>query len=302
VTVINLVTESSIEHAILHLLNVKQVLADGLLDGHGDIGALKMPSGRGALVDRMRSMLEAADGLGPKIVSPEDAIAADLRRRHGERALRIEVQTGPGGAVRMLAVLDLDIERLAAEAEHLGRRQDASSLPVEILDRATWLTLRRLARSGMVDLTGGSRRVLHVSPDFAEPDAADNATPQADAWREEAERAIRMASVLAAGGFPDEAPPLLARALRYAIAARLQAAGAVAADPTTANAEQTLDLLKQSGLSAEAERVLTTLRPSAATPNPADAAELARSTARLVAALASDCIPEAPIARVALTA
>ncbi|CAN0499348.1 unnamed protein product, partial [Phaeothamnion confervicola] len=57
VTVINLVTEGSIEHAILHLLNVKQVLADGLLDGHGDIGALKMPSGRGALVDRMRSML-----------------------------------------------------------------------------------------------------------------------------------------------------------------------------------------------------------------------------------------------------
>ncbi len=302
VTVINLVTEGSIEHAILHLLNVKQVLADGLLDGHGDIGALKMPSGKGALVDRMRSMLEAADGLGPKIVSPEDAIAADLRRRHGERALRIESQTGPGGAARMLAVLDLDAEGLTAEAQHLSRRRDASSLPVEVLDRATWLTLRRLAQSGMVDLTGGSRRALHVSPDFAEPDAADNSTPQADAWREEAERAIKMASVLAAGGFPEEAPPLLAKALRHAVAARQRAAGEGAADPSTANAEQTLEFLKQSGLSVEAERVLATLRPGAATPDPADAAELVRSTTRLVAALAADHVREPAVVRTALTA
>src|SRR5207302_11440087 len=68
VTVVNLVTEGSIEHAILHLLNVKQALADGLMDGLGDIGELKMPSGKGALVERMRSMLEAADTLGPRIV------------------------------------------------------------------------------------------------------------------------------------------------------------------------------------------------------------------------------------------
>lgn len=296
VTVINLVTEGSIEHAILHLLNVKQVLADGLLDGHGDIGALKMPSGKGALVDRMRSMLEAADGLGPKIVSPEDAIAADLRRRHGERALRIEVQTAPGGAGRMLAVLDLDPGDLAAEVEQLNRRQDATSPPVEVLDRATWLTLRRLARSGMIDLTSRSRRVLHISPDFAEPEAADSATPQAEAWREEAERAIGMASVLAAGGFPEEGPPLLAKALRYAVAARLRAAGEAGADPSTAAAEQALDLLKQHGLSVETERVLAALRPGSTVPTPADAAELAQSTLQLVIALAADQVPEPAVA------
>ncbi|MBI5941779.1 MAG: DEAD/DEAH box helicase [Caulobacterales bacterium] len=301
VAVINLVTEGSIEHAILHLLNVKQVLADGLLDGHGDIGALKMPSGRGALVDRMRSMLEAADGLGPKIVSPEDALAVDLRLRHGERALRIEVQTGPGGARRVLAVLDLDADGLAGETERLSRRQDAASLPVEVLDRATWLTLRRLARSGVLDLTGGGRRILHVSPEFGEPDAANNATEHDDAWREEAERAIRMARVLAAGGFPEEAPPLLAKALRYAVAARLRAAGEAAA-PSSTIAEQVLDLLKQSGLSVEAEQVLAILRPGAAAPTPAEAAELARLTMRLVAALATDHAPEPAVARAALTA
>ncbi len=302
VTVINLVTEGSIEHAILHLLNVKQVLADGLLDGQGDITALKMPSGRGALVDRMRSMLEAADGLGPRIVSLEEALAEDLRRRHGERALRVEVQTGPGGATRMLAVLDLDPDGLAGEAARLSRREDAASLPVEILDRATWLTLRRLAQSGMVDLTGGSRRILHASPEFAEPDAAYSSNQQADVWREEAERAIAMASVLAAGGFPEEAPALLAKALRCAVAVRQRAAGEQTADPSTTNAEQAHDLLKQSELAIEAERVLAALRPGSATPNPADAAELARSTSRLVAALAADHVPEPAVVRAILTA
>ena len=46
VSVVNLVTENSIEHSILHLLGQKQALADGVLDGDGDLGALKMPSGR----------------------------------------------------------------------------------------------------------------------------------------------------------------------------------------------------------------------------------------------------------------
>src|SRR5258708_33013783 len=58
VTVINLVCENSIEHGILHLLGQKQALADGLLDGQGDIGALKMPNGRAAMIERMQAMMQ----------------------------------------------------------------------------------------------------------------------------------------------------------------------------------------------------------------------------------------------------
>ncbi|MTK64077.1 MAG: DEAD/DEAH box helicase, partial [Methanobacterium sp.] len=53
VTVVNLVCENSIEHRILHLLGQKQGLADGVLDGRGDIAAIKMPSGRAACVERV---------------------------------------------------------------------------------------------------------------------------------------------------------------------------------------------------------------------------------------------------------
>ena len=59
VSVVNLVAEDTIEHSILHLLGQKQALADGLIDGQGDLAALKMPSGRAALIERMSAMMNA---------------------------------------------------------------------------------------------------------------------------------------------------------------------------------------------------------------------------------------------------
>ena len=181
VTVVNLVCEDSIEHQILHLLGHKQALADGVLDGQGDLGALKMPSGRAAMIERMQAMMQAEASVAPRILSPEEAFAEELRRRHGERALLIEARTGGDGRVRLLAVLDLDGEALAAEAKrHEARREVGPA--VEVIDRPTWLAMRRLAASGMITLAEGQSRVLHQSPDFAA--AADPSfDPQARASR-----------------------------------------------------------------------------------------------------------------------
>src|SRR6185437_15509642 len=57
VTVVNFVTQDSIEHSILHLLAHKQTLADSVLDGTGDFSGLKMPSSRAALIERMQAVL-----------------------------------------------------------------------------------------------------------------------------------------------------------------------------------------------------------------------------------------------------
>ena len=107
VTVVNLVCEDSIEHRILHLLGQKQALADGVLDGRGDLAALKMPSGRGAMIERMQAMMAAEDRAPPRILSPEEVLAHDLIQRHGERALMIEARTSADGRVRVLAILDV---------------------------------------------------------------------------------------------------------------------------------------------------------------------------------------------------
>lgn len=259
VTVVNLVCEDSIEHQILHLLGHKQALADGVLDGQGDLGALKMPSGRAAMIERMEAMMQAQASVAPRILSPEEAVAEELRRRHGERALLIEARTGGDGRVRLLVVLDLDSEALAAEARsHEARREVGPA--VEVIDRPAWLAMRRLAASGMITLTEGSSRVLHQSADFAA--AADpNYDPEKRSieLRSEAERSLRMARVLAAGGFPEEALPLIAKAIGIAAAARLAALGELPVGVSTATSAQIRDLVDRGAFAPQAEAALSAL-------------------------------------------
>jgi superfamily II DNA or RNA helicase len=181
VAVVNLVCEGSIEHGIMHLLGAKQALADGVLDGQGDLAALQMPSGRGALIERMKAAIAAAGAAAPRIVPAEEAIAEDLARRHGERALLIEARPRGDGALQMLAVLDLEREALAVEAERLAAAVEAGAPAVEVIDRATWACVERLQALGMLQRAEGPARVLHRAGAPAE---------RADADREAAVRAL----------------------------------------------------------------------------------------------------------------
>lgn len=154
VSVVNLVTENSIEHSILHLLATKQSLADGVLDGTEDFSAIKMPSGRAAMIERMQAMLQTVAPI--KALSPEDALAEDLKARHGERLLLAEMRTG-----RMIVVLDGDGALIAAEQMRLRERDGAGALPVEVIDAFAWETVRRMTAAGILHFADGAARVLH---------------------------------------------------------------------------------------------------------------------------------------------
>jgi hypothetical protein len=160
VSVVNLVCEQSIEAGILGLLGAKQALADGVLDGRGDLDKLAMPSGRGALIERMKAAMQAAEG-SPRIVPAEEAIAADLASRHGERTLLVEARERGDGGVQLLAVLDLEKEALAAETERLAAAMADGAPAVEIIDRATWACVERLQALGMLQRVEMPARVLH---------------------------------------------------------------------------------------------------------------------------------------------
>jgi hypothetical protein len=286
VTVVNLVCEGSIEHRILYLLESKQSLADGVLDGRGDLDALKMPSGRGAFIERLAEILGLQGGEPPRIVSAEEALAEELSRRHGERALLIETRPGSDGREGVLAVLDLDPETLAAERRRLAERRHAPGIAVELLDRATWLAMERLAASGMLRFAETPRRVLHRAAELAPAeDGAGGAEERAADLRRAAERALRMAMVLSAGGFPEEAPPMLARALFHGAAARLSELGELPAEATLATSEQMQRLVARGALPGEAMTILQMLPRTGGSADVDDLARLAASTSRILAAI-----------------
>jgi superfamily II DNA or RNA helicase len=173
VSVVNLVCEQSIEHGIMHLLGAKQALADGVLDGRGDLDKLAMPSGRGAMIERMKVAMQAAETA--RIVPADEAVAAELQERHGARTLLVEARQRGDGAVQMLAVLDLERDALAAEAERLAALVESGAPAVEVVDRATWACVQRLQAIGMLQRVEGPTRVLHRAPELAGTDIAEAA-------------------------------------------------------------------------------------------------------------------------------
>ena len=62
VSVINLVSENTIEHRMLGLLDQKRVLAEGVIDRRGELSAMRMPTSRAAFLERLHSVLDTASG------------------------------------------------------------------------------------------------------------------------------------------------------------------------------------------------------------------------------------------------
>ena len=147
VSVVNLVAEGTIEHSILHLIGQKQALADEIIDGEGDLDALKMASGRGAFIERMQAMMETP-AAPARMVSTTEEFIADLLARHGDKLSLVEARQIGEGLPRLLAVLDVGAEVLVEE-----RKRPVSGLTVEFIDWAAW--------SAML---GSSRRACCISP------------------------------------------------------------------------------------------------------------------------------------------
>ncbi len=121
VSVVNLVTEDSIEHRMLFLLDQKQGLADGVLDGLGDVGNIRMPSGRGAFLERMEAVMAGTKPQVPQDQAPQDPasrLCEGLRERHGDGFLAL---FAPGGADEaFMAVVDASPEAVEEERRRLA--------------------------------------------------------------------------------------------------------------------------------------------------------------------------------------
>jgi hypothetical protein len=276
VAVINLVAEKTIEHNILHLLGQKQALADGVLDGAGDLAGLGMPSGRAAFIERMNAVMAETAHRGPRVVSAGEALADRLRQRLGDKVLLVGERRCADSEAKLFVVLDADAETLAAEEAH-ARANGATA--AEFIDLATWRAMQRLAVSGLLQLAAGAREFYRSPALPTEPRAeasAERRSPEADAA--EAERALRMAKALTESGFPEEAPGLLAKSLRATAAALASARGESAEDDAVRR------LVDCGALADEALALFDTTQSAPKDVTEADVAPLLAAMSRILAA------------------
>jgi len=239
VGIINLISEQSIEHRMLGMLAQKQQLADGILDGRGDLKAIKMPSGHAAFLERLESLMNMkAEAVvsrplsepSPEITeNPYEAFRDGMAARMAGRLLSLESCQNEGRNT-ILVVIDGPVDQSKHLADRLLRESFSGSkdLPfLEMMDRSTYETIQRLTDAGFLKMDKNFVHKLHSSPAFADRVLIERDRLQKEAQKifSQAERKMQMSSVLAEGGFPLEALTPLSQAVELTLKASAYLAG-----------------------------------------------------------------------------
>jgi hypothetical protein len=233
VTVINLVSTDTIEHRMLATLADKRGLADGVLDRLGDFSAIKLRSGRTALLARLDQVMLAGvtPAATPKPALPTDP-AADFARVAaalvGAHLLSCEERypVTPDGAPTLVALVDRDAElwqpRLAAAHADTWKHAPAAAPRLLVLDRATQAGLAALAAAGLITLSTAATRALHPLPTAAETPAplSPETQQRLATLRDQATRRLKAARALFAADLADEAAAPAREALHALVSAR----------------------------------------------------------------------------------
>ena len=242
VTVINLVSEHTIEHRMLGLLDAKRTLAEGVLDQRGDLSAIALPTGRAAFMERLDAVLgaradaaAAAEGAvegAARALTAVEQLRDDLVTAHGATLRRVFVRDGDEA---VLVVLALPSDGIAEEERRLA---ESTALNVKVIDPATHESMLRLAEAGLIALPGGELREVYPAcgPQRSE---SDGRLLRAKALTDRAEHKLKAAVLLVGGGFAEEARAPAVEAARLAVAAL----AAMRAKPEPGDAESAAEFL-----------------------------------------------------------
>ncbi len=218
VTVINLVSQHTIEHRMLATLSSKQQLADGVLDLRGNLADIKLTSGRQAFVAKLQQImahpLPEAEPARPKPLPVDRALAFSeaARQKLGAALVRCEERFPTEGSHSVvLAVVEKDAcvwqEKLAPLYDDLfgdGRTDPLAPVRLEVLDRSAFDALQRLIAAGLVAPATRAIRELFPGPEQPAGQLSESDRLKAQANRQHAGRKLKMARLLAAGGLLEE--------------------------------------------------------------------------------------------------
>ena len=192
VNVINLVSEYTIEHRMLGLLDAKRALAEGVLDQRGDLSEIRLPTSRTAFMERLNAVLgaraEAAAADAARPLTAAERLRDRLVVEHGAALRRISVREDDEA---VLVVMALPPERIAEEERRLA---ESTELNVKVIDPTTHESMLRLAEAGLIALPAGELREIHPASG-SEDAASDGRVLRARALAERAGHKLKAAAL-----------------------------------------------------------------------------------------------------------
>ena len=200
VSVINLVSEDTIEHRMLGLLHAKRTVAQGVIDGQGDLSEMDLPSSRDGFLEKLSEVLGSdkpsrAQRYQPQ--SPLDKLADSIVGRCGAMFKHVFA-----GKQNVLIIIDIAPDEVAKIESELAQLTDLS---LNVIDVATYQSMHRLAQTGMIKLPTAEMRELFPRSDGTTTERDDTHIRTAIKLIERAERKLKAALLLEGGGFLEEA-------------------------------------------------------------------------------------------------
>ena len=235
VNVVNLVSEYTIEHRMLGLLDQKRMLAEGVLDRRGDLSAIPLPTGRAGFMERLNAVLGAqveAETAAAAALTAVERLRDGLVAEHAARLRRIFVREDDEA---VLVVLALPPEGIVEQERRLAESTD---LNVKVIDPATHESMLRLAEAGLIALPGGELREVYPASGSTATEA-DGRILRARALAERAEHKLKAAALLQGGGFAEEACVPAVEAARLAVGSLATMRG----EPEPGDAESAAEFL-----------------------------------------------------------
>lgn len=252
VTVINLISEDTIESRMLETLATKRSIAESVLDRTTDVTSIILRKSSKDAAERLRiltgqSPTPGAPGAATKPAEPPkprdvtQEFAARLRQRLGTQLVACEERTPVGGGpVQILVVAEHVAQAKAPWMDSLRDEffpaldGNPPSHQVDVLDRATFDAIERLVKAGLLQRTDTARRDLldvNATPAGPAPLTAEEEARAKEATAR-AERCLRRAQVLGNADFPEDAITSLRDSLLpMAVARATRERGSIPATP-----------------------------------------------------------------------
>ncbi len=176
VTVINLVTEDSVEARMVGTLATKRLLAEGVLDGGGEVlESQTCGIGRLTFLQRLEAVMpQGVPAVSPvphpsfealRAVDPELGFAADVSARLGERMVSCEMRKTEAGTQVLLLVVEGDLRSAAACADQVAADWFGKHprVPlIEVVTHATYDAMNRLVGQGVLSVPPCAVRTLFL--------------------------------------------------------------------------------------------------------------------------------------------
>ena len=221
VTVVNLVAENTIEHGMLSSLSHKMELAQGVLDGTGDLSKITLKSGGQAFLKRLEQVMSSVptDGTSvkPPPSDPAAHFASQAKKALGNRLSLCDETWIPGSATPLIMAVLQDsaaadrpaVEKLFRETEWRGEKP-----ALQILDASTWQALESLAAAGMISIhSRATRPLLPANGQPTQPPLTPEELARIEHLRTLAAKKRRAAKALLAEDLVEEAEALVKSAL-----------------------------------------------------------------------------------------